>query len=209
MFVEVWETETKPKEILGVIQTEQKSLEKDEYYIHYIKCKVNVFDYDETHTLDCEIEFSQHLEKHGKILHASQMYDVRQRRIAFVFDTQPHVIYVFYFWPTGFAYFGEKEYYGDAANQVTGVAIERGKLFVVLEYGKRVDVFALEDIYNPTERSPQAEPRLSINSRVMAFYNVKYFAPVGIKVSRYHPEFIFIKTKTGVMAVSVNDEYIP
>jgi hypothetical protein len=34
--------------------------------------------------------------------------------------------------------YGRKDYFGDPANQVTGVAIHRGNLYVVLEYGKRV-----------------------------------------------------------------------
>jgi hypothetical protein len=53
---------------------------------------------------------------------------------------------VYYFEPSGFTYFGRKDYAGVASELVTGVAISRGKLFTVLEYGKRVEIFMLDDI---------------------------------------------------------------
>ena len=208
MFVEIWESEDKPSEVLGFIQTEDKGPLKTEYMLHLVACKIDIFGKEKTYHLFCSEKSSQKSE-HGKVIHASQMFDPRNRRIAMVFDSAPHTVYVFYVWPDGFAYYGEKEYPGDAGNQVTGIAIERGKVFVVLEYAKRVDVFSLEDIHNlgPDVKNPQ--PQLEINNRVMRFYGVKYFAPVGIKVSRFHTEFIFLKTKTGVMAISVNDDYVP
>ena len=43
----------------------------------------------------------------------------------------------------------------------------------------------------------------------MRFYHYSYFAPVNIKVSRFHKEAIFIKTKTGILAMNVNEDYIP
>jgi hypothetical protein len=48
-----------------------------------------------------------------------------------------------------------------------------------------------------------------INSNIMRFFGVEYFAPVSIKVSRFHGEAIFLKTKTGVMAMNVNEEALP
>lgn len=63
-----------------------------------------------------------------------------------VFDNEPHTVYIYYFWAVGFGFYGRKDYAGDAANQVTGVAIANGKLFTVLEYGKRVEIFNLEDL---------------------------------------------------------------
>jgi hypothetical protein len=48
-----------------------------------------------------------------------------------------------------------------------------------------------------------------INSNIMRFFGVEYFAPVSIKVSRFHGEAIFLKTKTGVMAMNVNEEARP
>jgi hypothetical protein len=43
-----------------------------------------------------------------------------------------------------------------------------------------------------------------LNSTVMRFFGVEYFAPVNTKVSQYHDELIFLKTKTGVMAININ-----
>jgi hypothetical protein len=39
----------------------------------------------------------------------------------------------------------------------------------------------------------------------MRFFGVSYFAPVDIKVSRFFKEVIFLKTKTGVMAININE----
>jgi ABC-type Fe3+-hydroxamate transport system substrate-binding protein len=68
----------------------------------------------------------------GRILTASQMFEPHSRRIAIVFENEPHTVYVYFFWPEGCGFFGRKDYAGDAANQVTGVAIAQRKLFVVL-----------------------------------------------------------------------------
>lgn len=46
---------------------------------------------------------------------------------------------------------------------------------------------------------------MTINSNIMRFFGVEYFAPVNIKVSRFHNEAIFLKTKTGIMALNVNE----
>lgn len=43
----------------------------------------------------------------------------------------------------------------------------------------------------------------------MTFYGVTYFAPVNIKVSRFHKEAIFLKTKTGIIALNVNEQSVP
>jgi len=48
-----------------------------------------------------------------------------------------------------------------------------------------------------------------LNSTVMRFYNVQYFAPVSTKVSQYHDEVIFVKTKTGVMVLNINEQAFP
>lgn len=48
-----------------------------------------------------------------------------------------------------------------------------------------------------------------IDSNFMRFFGVNYFAPVGIKVSRFHKEAIFLQTKSGVMALNVNEAFIP
>lgn len=48
-----------------------------------------------------------------------------------------------------------------------------------------------------------------INSQVMRFFGVGYFAPVDILVSQFHPEVIFLKTKTGVMVLNINEQNFP
>lgn len=140
----------------------------------------------------------------GRIIATSQMFDPKERRIAMIFDSAPNTIYVYYFWPLGFGFFGRKDYAGDAGNRVTGVALAEGKLFAVLEFGKRVDIFMLDDIQESTDVPRNPQPRMTIDSRVMRFFGVSYFAPVNVKVSRFHKETIFLKTKTGVMALNVN-----
>lgn len=92
---------------------------------------------------------------------------------------------------------------------MTGVAIAQRKLFVVLEYGKRVDIFDLDDIQEPTNVPRAARPRMVLNSNVMRFFGVTYFAPVDIKISRFHKEVIFLKTKSGMMALNINEEFFP
>jgi hypothetical protein len=48
-----------------------------------------------------------------------------------------------------------------------------------------------------------------IDSRVMLFFGVTYFAPVDIKVSQFHREVIFLKCKNGIIAMNVNELGIP
>jgi len=51
------------------------------------------------------------------------MYGAEERRLAIIFDSAPHTVYIYYFWPSGFGSYGRKDYAGDAGNKVTGVAI--------------------------------------------------------------------------------------
>mgnify|MGYP006878053248 FL=1 len=43
----------------------------------------------------------------------------------------------------------------------------------------------------------------------MRFFGVQYFAPVNLKLSRFHGEVIFLKTKVGVMAININEDNLP
>ena len=52
-------------------------------------------------------------------------------------------------------------------------------------------------------------PRFVLNSNVMRFFGVSYFAPVDIKISRFHKEVVFLKTKSGVMALNINEDFLP
>jgi len=80
---------------------------------------------------------------------------------------------------------------------------------VVLEYGKRVDMFKLEDLRGASDQPRNPTPRMSLTSQLMRFFGVKYFAPVSLKVSRFHKEAIFLKTKTGIMVFNVNEDFLP
>jgi hypothetical protein len=39
----------------------------------------------------------------------------------------------------------------------------------------------------------------------MRFFGVDYWAPVDTKVSQFHDEVLFVKTKIGVMAININE----
>lgn len=82
-------------------------------------------------------------------------------------------------------------------------------LFCVLEYGKRVDIFTLESLAEERDIVPNVKPIMVLDSTVMRFFGIAYFAPVGITVSRYHNEVIFLKTKSGVIAININEEGFP
>ncbi len=43
------------------------------------------------------------------------MFDPRERRIAIIFDSVPSTVYIYYFWSSGFGYYGKKDYAGVAA----------------------------------------------------------------------------------------------
>lgn len=43
----------------------------------------------------------------------------------------------------------------------------------------------------------------------MQFFGVDYFAPVDVKVSIHHDEVCFVKTKSGVMAININEDGFP
>jgi hypothetical protein len=105
MFTEVTATERKPESIYGLIQTGDKSSPSQTLYTtYYVECKINVLDRDETHHLNCRIIQTSRFSNLGRIVTTSQMFDPRERRIAIVFDTTPHTIYVYYFEPSGFNY---------------------------------------------------------------------------------------------------------
>lgn len=62
---------------------------------------------------------------------------------------------------------------------------------------------------DPSDVPVKATPKMSINSNIMRFFGVEYFAPVSLKVSRFHKEAIFLKTKVGVVVLNVNEDYMP
>lgn len=114
-----------------MIQTGESASNKTIFTTYYITCKINVFDRDEVHSLDCKTIYTTRFSM-GKILMTSQMFDPEERRIAIIFESEPYTVYVYYFWPEGMGFYGRKAYAGDVGNRVTGVSIDEGKLFVVL-----------------------------------------------------------------------------
>lgn len=48
-----------------------------------------------------------------------------------------------------------------------------------------------------------------IDHNVMAFFGIKYFAPIDLKVSIHHDEVVFVRTKTGIMAMNINENGLP
>ena len=87
--------------------------------------------------------------------------------------------------PHGFQYYGHKKFGYDYLNMLTGVEVTaKNQVIVIFEYGKRLEVYRVEDIRNDQEKP--AVPLFTIDSRVMAFFGVQYFAPVKAKISIYH-----------------------
>ena len=207
MFVQQFREEQKPDSVYGLVQTGQETPDKTIYQTFYVRCKINVFNKDEVHQLNCSVVHTTSFTM-GRITLMSQMYDSEERRVAIVFDSQPDTVYVYFFWPDGFGFYGRKDYAGDVGNRVTGIDIANGKLFVVLEYSKRMDIFKLEDLHESSDIPVNAKPRMTINSDYMRFFGVDYFAPVNLKVSRFHKEAIFLKTKTGIMVMNLNEDCI-
>jgi hypothetical protein len=74
------------------------------------------------------------------------MFDIHERRLALVFEDSLNTVYVYYFWAAGFGYYGKKEYGGDAWTRLSGVTINKGKLFCTLEISKRIEIYNLEDL---------------------------------------------------------------
>jgi len=64
-------------------------------------------------------------------------------------------------------------------------------------------------VYLPDGKTNAVSPRMTINSLVMRFFGVTYFAPVNLKISGFHPEAIFLKTKTGLIALNINEQLMP
>lgn len=82
-------------------------------------------------------------------------------------------------------------------------------MFVVLELAKRVEIFQLEDLHESSDVPVNAKPRMVIDHTILHWFGVPYFAPVSVKVSRFHKEAIFVKTKVGLFTFNVNEQSIP
>lgn len=138
----------------------------------------------------------------------SQMYSENQRLAAIIFSNNDVSVYLYLFSKDGFEYFGHKTFGYNYENMMTGAEVTmKGQLIVTFEFGKRLEVYRVEDIRHDQEKP--AVPLITINSRIMAFFGVNYFAPVKTKVSIYHDEVTFVQTKTGVMAININEMGLP
>ena len=106
------------------------------------------------------------------------MFDIHERRLALVFEDNTNAVYVYYFWTAGFGYYGRKVYAGDAWTQLSGVTINKGKLFCVLEISKKIEVYNLYDLKDQGSTPVRAYPILNITSDIMRFFGIDYWAPV-------------------------------
>ena len=202
MYTEASKVELDDKEtVYGLVQTS----EGDNFPIHQIKCTINVLDQDQVHTLAC-MRISVTNLPYGKIEHSSQMFG-KERFIALVFENQERSVYIYYLWSTGIEIYGQKNFSANFGNTMTGVEITNKKqLIVVFEYGKRIEVYHLDDLHYAFS---SARPIFTIDSRIMQFFGVQYFAPIDLKVSIHHDEVAFVKTKTGIMAMNINEQGFP
>ena len=64
-------------------------------------------------------------------------------------------------------------------------------------------------MFEPADMKSDAQPIMIIDHKIMSFFGVKYFAPVDLKVSIHHDEVVFVRTKTGIMAININGQGIP
>lgn len=170
---------------------------------YYITCKTH-FAKDEC---NCTTMTQRDLER-GRVTNISQIIDPNERRIAVTFDLQPDTVYIYTLSPMMIRFYGSVSYLGTLENEITSVSINSGLLLVTFKIGKRVDVYRLEDVQT-SEEFKEVRPIFRINAQVMRLMGVQYFAPVDAETSPYHLETLFLKTKTGLMALSINEMGFP
>jgi hypothetical protein len=171
---------------------------------YYISCTTH-FTREEC---NCQTMTQRDLER-GRITNISQIIDPNERRIAVTFEMMPDTVYVYTLSPMIIRFYGSVGYLGTLDNEITSVSINSGLLMVTFKIGKRVDVYRLEDVQASDGEYKDVRPIFRINSQVMRFLGVQYFAPVDAETSPYHFEVLFLKTKTGLMAISVNEQGFP
>lgn len=67
----------------------------------------------------------------------------------------------------------------------------------------------MSDFYEPDEQKKNPDPLFVIDYKVMSAFGVYYFAPVDMKVSLYHDEVVFVRCKTGVLGLNINEKGFP
>lgn len=124
----------------------------------------------------------QQVHKQGKIKTVSRVdgEDI-EHRMALVYEDKPNDVYVYKMTKNEMSFVGQISYNGVFDNNISSMSISRNMLFITTEIGKRVDVYRLEDLgaITPT-------PIFRINSTVMRYHEVPYFAPMESITSIYH-----------------------
>lgn len=87
---------------------------------------------------------------------------------------------------------------------VTSVGVTGRYLYVVLHYIKTVQVYDLEKCIQET-----CEPICAIDHLKMYALGLRYFSPLAVHSSVYHPSAIFIKTADSIIALDVSKECSP
>lgn len=120
--------------------------------------------------------------------------------MAIVYKNKPNDVYVYKLTKGALTFVGSVNYLGVFDNIISSMSISRNLLFVTCEIGKRVDVYRLQDL---THAKPQPITRLT--STMMRYHGIPYFAPMECETSIYHDEVLFLKTKTGVIVMQVDE----
>jgi hypothetical protein len=156
-------------------------------------------DSDEIHHLNCRLLHSMKFSM-GKIVKMSQMFDPQSRKAAILFEAKPSTVFIFEFRSQTFVQFGNKTFDNVYTNQLSDVEINKNLVMVCFELGKRIEVYRVEEFHSTNDQ----KVLFTINSSVMSFFGVNYFSPVDMKVSIHHDEVLFVRTKTGVVAININ-----
>lgn len=211
-YIVKWENAPPAKDVVFVDMFTEKDITNSIYGLvqdvtnmtYYIVCTTHFVKQE----CNCRTMTQRNLER-GVITNISQIIDPNERRIALTFEMQPDVVYVYTLSPMMIRFYGSVTYLGTLENEINSVSINSGLLMVSFKIGKRVDIYKLEDVQSTDGEFKDVRPIFRINSQVMRFLGVQYFAPVDAETSPYHLETLFLKTKTGLMALSINEMGFP
>ena len=178
-----------PKSIYGLIEDSEEN-------VHFIECSSN----KAASTIKCDTLFKVDL-RFGPIKVISRVdgEDI-DHHMAIVYENKPNDVYVYKLTKGELKSVGQVNYLGVFDNIISSMSISRNLLFVTCEIGKRVDVYRLEDLGHP-----KPTPITRLTSTMMKYFGVPYFAPMECETSIYHDEVLFLKTKTGVLILQVDE----
>lgn len=130
-------------EIYGIAQVQETA---NSFPIFYFVCVVQSDAEFINPVLRCRTISKSNLSM-GKIVAMSQMYDQKMRIASMVFSNEDTTVYLYHFTPTGFEYYGHKKFGYNFEHQMTSVEVTaKGQLIVTFEFGKRLEVYKVEDI---------------------------------------------------------------